>query len=445
MATHITIGDISPRIQYTGDGTQVAFTYPFPIFADADIEVYEDATLKILTTDYTVAGAGESNGGSVTLNTAPTSGVVVTLRRNMTVARTTDFQESGEFRAKVINDELDKQVAFTQQVEEDLGRSLRLSATDAAATLELPVKADRLGKVLAFDPATGEPVSSTTTLSAIESGAADAAASAAVALASETAAASSETAAASSEAAAAASAAAAAASAGSGPYTTVTVLTTGTYDIEVVGSRTYYVCDTSGGAITVNLPLIGTDEGTTFGFERSGGNAVSLNRDGTDTINAGAGPYILSADTEVVRFIADDNTTDNWIATIQSQTLAGDGLAKSGSTVSLDRADKATWTGAQRATATVDNDGSFDLDAAQNFKCTPAGAVTVQFTNEAFATDQSGIVLFDNSGGHAITKGAEVHCDSDFLTTVSMAGVYLVGYFCDGTNVYVGYTGGLSA
>lgn len=162
MADHITIGDVSPRIQYTGDAAQVAFTYPFAIFADADIEVYENAELKALTTDYTVTGAGNSAGGTVTFVTAPGSGVIVTLRRNIAVSRTTDFQESGEFRAKVINDELDKMTAQIQQVEDQTERSLRLAATDAAGALELPDKATRANKYLGFN-ANGDPIAADAT------------------------------------------------------------------------------------------------------------------------------------------------------------------------------------------------------------------------------------------------------------------------------------------
>ncbi len=151
MSTHIQIGDIAPRIQYTGDGLQTVFTYPFPIFADADMEVYEGATLMIITTHYTVSGAGNSAGGSVTFVTAPANGVLVTLRRQMAIKRTTDFQESGEFRAKVINDELDIATAGLQQVETEAKRGLKLSATDPADTLTLPEKAARSSKFLGFD------------------------------------------------------------------------------------------------------------------------------------------------------------------------------------------------------------------------------------------------------------------------------------------------------
>jgi len=157
MAEHIQIGDISPRIQYTGDGMQTVFTYPFPIFADANMAVYEDSNLKTLTTDYTISGAGNSFGGNATFLAAPLSGVTVTLKRNLAIQRTSDFQESGEFRSKVINDELDTLTAALQQVDDDVSRSLRLPDTDTATSLTLPGKAARASMYLGFD-VNGDPI-----------------------------------------------------------------------------------------------------------------------------------------------------------------------------------------------------------------------------------------------------------------------------------------------
>lgn len=167
MTDHIQIGDVSPRIQYVANGAQAQFTYPFPIFAAADLEVYLDQAKQ--GAGFTVTGAGATAGGSVAFAAAPTAGAVVTLRRKIAIKRTSDFQESGEFRAKVINDELDYQTAALQQVAEDAARAVHLSPTDVAADLTLPDKAARSGKFIACDadgtliasggPASGVPVS----------------------------------------------------------------------------------------------------------------------------------------------------------------------------------------------------------------------------------------------------------------------------------------------
>lgn len=140
MVNHISIGDVSPRIQYTADGVQTVYAYPFPIFQDADMDVYLADVLQ--SAGFSVSGAGTSGGGDVTFTTAPQSGVTVTLRRNIAIQRTTDFQEGGEFRAKVINDELDHQTAALQQVAEQAERAVQLSPTQPSgfdATLPLPV------------------------------------------------------------------------------------------------------------------------------------------------------------------------------------------------------------------------------------------------------------------------------------------------------------------
>ena len=158
MADHIQIGDITPRKHYTADGTQTTFTFPFPIFKDADLEVYLDDDLQ--ASGYSVTGAGEDLGGEVIFTTAPALGVAVTLRRRLSIARQSDFQESGSFRARVINDELDFLVAALQQVADDARRSVQLSATDPDAALALPDKETRSNTFLAFD-ADGRPVAGT--------------------------------------------------------------------------------------------------------------------------------------------------------------------------------------------------------------------------------------------------------------------------------------------
>lgn len=155
MSDHIVIGDIRPRIQYTADGTQTVFTYPFPIFADADLKVYLGDALQ--SGGYTVGGAGQSAGGNVTFAAAPAAGTKVTLLRALAIARTSDFQEGGAFRAKTINDELDRQTAFVQEVGERIERALVAGPTESAAPLVLPPPTARANALLGFDAA-GAPI-----------------------------------------------------------------------------------------------------------------------------------------------------------------------------------------------------------------------------------------------------------------------------------------------
>ncbi len=94
-----------------------------------------------------------------------------------------------------------------------------------------------------------------------------------------------------------------------------------------------------------------------------------------------------------------------------------------------------SWTGSQRATLVTDNDGSFDMNAGQNFKCTPAAGLTLTFTN--FADGQSGFIILINSGGKTIALHANSKADANLATTVTAAGTYILNYISDGTNAYL--------
>ena len=94
-----------------------------------------------------------------------------------------------------------------------------------------------------------------------------------------------------------------------------------------------------------------------------------------------------------------------------------------------------TFTVSQRGTQTTDNDLSFDLNVTNNFKSTPSGTGTLTFTNHT--AGQSGNILLDNSGGHAISLAATTKGDANLATTISTAGTYWLSYYDDGTNAYV--------
>jgi hypothetical protein len=97
------------------------------------------------------------------------------------------------------------------------------------------------------------------------------------------------------------------------------------------------------------------------------------------------------------------------------------------------------WTGSQRATFVTDNDGSFDMNAGQNFAWTPSGTDVLEFTNET--NGQSGLIYLNNASGQTISLGSEIMGDDDMASTISTAGQYLIGYVSyDGTNVAVSYS-----
>lgn len=148
MAEHITIGDVAPRVQYVADGVLAEFTFPFPIFEDADLEIRLDGA--VLVGGASIVGAGSPDGGRVLLAEPPPAGTRVTLRRRLRIARATDFQSNGVLRAHALNDELDYQVAAIQQVADDVAGAVRLDPSDGGE-LVLPLRGARANRVLGFD------------------------------------------------------------------------------------------------------------------------------------------------------------------------------------------------------------------------------------------------------------------------------------------------------
>ena len=148
MTEDIKINAITPRIRYVGDGITTTFSYLFPIFENQDMSIYIDDILQ--TSNYNVNGAGNTNGGEVVFNTAPQKGQIITLLRNLEIKRTSDFQESGAFRAKAINHELDYQVACLQQLNEKISRSVIFPPhSQIQQSISLPIP--QAGKALVWN------------------------------------------------------------------------------------------------------------------------------------------------------------------------------------------------------------------------------------------------------------------------------------------------------
>lgn len=140
-----------------------------------------------------------------------------------------------------------------------------------------------------------------------------------------------------------------------------------------------------------------------------------------------------------IHFYADNTqrvSIDSTGLTINSGSLETASIDYTDGDSSLTIADGGTITVVKNAvgTLTTDNDGSFDMSASNNFKCTPAGGFTLTFTN---IVSQSGNILLINSGGHTVSAHANSKVDANILATISAAGTYLLSYFSDGTNAYL--------
>ena len=170
----INLSDNSPRVTYTvaAGVTQSSFTVPFDFFEEGDVNVYVDGVLKTITTDYTVSG-GSGTGGTVAMSvTGISGGSSVVLTRDVALERTTDFPTSGPFDVSSLNNELDKIIAVQADLKSRVDRSIQASDFDEDASIILPSRDNRKGKMLAFNASTGDvevaaTVSGVTAISAV--------------------------------------------------------------------------------------------------------------------------------------------------------------------------------------------------------------------------------------------------------------------------------------
>lgn len=151
------ISNVSRRVVYTGSAGVGPYAFSFEIIDASDVDVYKNDTLLTLTTNYTVTI--NSNGtGSVTLVSAATGSDRITIVGARAIERTTDFVTGGDLFANTLNEEIDSQTIFVQQVAETAERSIKAPVTDPTnINMTLPINTVRAGKTLAFD-ASGNPV-----------------------------------------------------------------------------------------------------------------------------------------------------------------------------------------------------------------------------------------------------------------------------------------------
>ncbi|MGE4014403.1 MAG: hypothetical protein AB7G15_19955, partial [Alphaproteobacteria bacterium] len=211
----MTLSSTATKISHNGNGATVAFAFPYYFLHSADLEVRLVAaggadSVKALGSDYTVSGAGNPSGGTVTMATAPASGERLVIRRVVALTQTVDYAANDPFPAQTHEDALDRRAMAEQHLQEQLDRAIAAPVQDIAPSLALPRAAARANKALIFD-ADGDVAVSADDY-ADQASAASASASAASS--SATAASSSASAAATSASEAAASAAAAAGEAG---------------------------------------------------------------------------------------------------------------------------------------------------------------------------------------------------------------------------------------
>lgn len=152
----MTISTTTSRQSYNGNGVTTVFSVPFRFFANTDLVVQlvtvstGASTTLTLTTHYTVTGADEEDGGSLTMLTAPAVGERLVIRRVISATQEVDYVAGDPFPAETHERALNRLTMLAQQGEEVNARALVFPAGDTASG-ELPAVATRASKLLGFN------------------------------------------------------------------------------------------------------------------------------------------------------------------------------------------------------------------------------------------------------------------------------------------------------
>ena len=154
----MTVSSTTVKQSYAGNGSTSAFTYSFLINSTAELTVIirtdstGTETVKSIGTHYNVSDSAGSGTVTFTSGNIPASGETVVLLRNTNLTQTTDYVENDPFPAESHESALDKLTLQTQELQEELDRSIKLSRTNTMTSTEFTVgSTDRANKILAFD------------------------------------------------------------------------------------------------------------------------------------------------------------------------------------------------------------------------------------------------------------------------------------------------------
>lgn len=133
----MTIPSNVTRNSYTGTGITGPYPVTFKFFENADLKVtVADTngveTVKTLTTDYTVTGAGEQAGGSITFTTAVTNGYSIVIEPKADLTQDTDIKNEGGNLRESLEDRFDRLCRDDQVQQNSIDRSVKVQITDVS-------------------------------------------------------------------------------------------------------------------------------------------------------------------------------------------------------------------------------------------------------------------------------------------------------------------------
>lgn len=143
-------------VTYETDGVTLKYAVPFYFLDNAHVyadfvDTAESSTSLVNGTDFSLTGAGDEDGGSLTLAATKAVGFKLHIYRIVPVTQEAAYQQNSAFPAKTTETALDKLTMIAQQLESAVENSIRYPLVEYGTDGTLPLASDRANTVLAFD------------------------------------------------------------------------------------------------------------------------------------------------------------------------------------------------------------------------------------------------------------------------------------------------------
>lgn len=155
----MTIEADTSKIAYLGSGTTGPFAIPWLFYANSDLTVKTTVTTTgvistlALNVDYTLSGAGDEGGGSLTLtgygSLPSTQSISIIL--NPPLTQLSHYVDGVAFPSATVEEDFDRQTQIAQRQQSELDNAIKAPDSEVSPNMDLPAVAVRAGRFLVFD------------------------------------------------------------------------------------------------------------------------------------------------------------------------------------------------------------------------------------------------------------------------------------------------------
>ncbi len=154
----------SAKVRYNGDDSTISFPTTFKFIKNSHVKAIlrNASNVEVTwaeTTNFTLVGAGDKDGGTLTAIVAPATGEVLIIKLDVPFTQAKVFPLGGPFPSVQVEEMGDLAAMVSSKNNENFERTLHVPESDSQndIDLELPIDSDRASKFLAFD-SNGNPI-----------------------------------------------------------------------------------------------------------------------------------------------------------------------------------------------------------------------------------------------------------------------------------------------